>query len=588
MAATPDTAPPSTAPLNRLVMLAAPFWRWILLSTLLGFLTVASSISLLASSAWIISTAALRPSIADIQVAVVGVRFFGITRAVFRYLERLVSHNTTFKILTRLRTWFYAALEPLAPARLLHYRSGDLLSRIVADVDTLEDFYVRVLAPPLVAVAVLVGMLIFMATFTPALALVLLGGMLLLGLGVPLLARNLGATPGQQAVTARAALNAALVDGVQGMADVVAFGAEDDQLAHITGLSDDLMHQQRRMAWLDGLQAALGVLVVSLTMVSVLWVAIPVVDAVNLATLALATIASFEAVTPLPLTFQHLEGNLAAAGRLVEMVEAVTPAVIDPPGPHPQPEGYDLTVEGLTFHYPGVESGPPALHDVSFRVRQDETVAIVGPSGAGKSTLVNLLLRFWDYDTGTITLGEHDLRAYPADTVRALTGVVAQQTHLFNTTIRENLMIARPDASEAEIVTAAERAQLNTFIEGLPEGYATLVGEQGLGLSGGERQRVAIARALLKDAPLLVLDEATANLDAVTEAAVLDAVWALAAGRTTLIITHRLAGLDRADRILVLDGGRIVEEGTHADLLARDGLYRRLHALQGHLLSVEG
>ncbi len=578
------------SPLSHLLRLAAPFWRWIALATLLGFLTVASSISLLAVSAWIISTAALRPSIAAIQVAVVGVRFFGITRAVFRYLERLVSHNTTFKILTRLRVWFYAALEPLAPARLLQYRSGDLLSRILVDVDTLEDFFVRVLAPPLVAVCVLLGMLIFMGSFAPALALVTLVGMLALGLGVPLLMRRAGREPAREVVTLRAELNAALVDGVQGMADVVAFGAEDEQLAHITGLSDALIAAQARLTRLDGLQAALGVLIVSLTMIGVLWAAIPAVEGVNLATLALATVASFEAITPLPLTFQHLESSLAAAGRLTELVEGVTPAVSDPPGPSPAPQGYDLVVEELTFSYPGEPANtPPALDHVSFRVRQGEAVALVGPSGAGKSTLLNLLLRFWDYDTGTIRLGGHDLRAYRADDARALIGVVAQHTHLFNTSLRENLLIARPDASEDQIIAAARQARLHDFVTGLPGGYDTLVGEQGLGLSGGERQRVALARALLKDAPLLVLDEATANLDAVTEQAVMETVWGLAAGRTTLIITHRLAGLERADRVLVLAGGRIVEEGRHADLLAREGLYRRLHALQGnHLLSVEG
>ncbi|GAB4573181.1 MAG: thiol reductant ABC exporter subunit CydC [Anaerolineae bacterium] len=580
--------PPSRAAILRhLLRLAAPYWRWIALSTLLGFLTIASSVSLLATSAWIISKAALQPSIAEIQVAVVGVRFFGIARAVLRYLERLVSHNTTFKVLARLRVWFYAALEPLAPARLMQMQSGDLLSRIMADVGTLEEFYVRVLAPPLVAAAVLGGMLIFMGSVYPPLAVIVLGGMMALGLGAPLLTRWLGREPGRAAVHTRAALDAAAVDAVQGMAEIVAFGAQSTHLARLDALSADLERTQRRMARLEGLQAGLGVLIVSLTAFGVLAAAISHVDGVNLATLTLATIASFEAITPLPLTFQHLEEHLTAAGRLFEIVAGVTPTVIDPDTPARPPASGALAITDLTFRYP---DSPPALKGVTFSVPEGSFVAIVGPSGAGKSTLVNLLLRFWDYETGEIRLGGAELHTLRADDVRARISVVTQHTHLFNTTIRENLRLARPEASEADLIAAAQQAHIHAFIPGLPRGYDTLVGEQGLALSGGERQRLAIARALLKDAPLLVLDEPTANLDAVTEQAILRTLHATAASRqrTILLITHRLTGLEAADEILVMQAGGIVERGTHAALLAQDGLYRQLHALQGRLLSMEG
>ena len=231
---------------------------------LLGFLTVGSSIGLMATSAWIIATAALHPSIAVLQVAIVGVRFFGIARGVFRYLERLASHQVTFRVLARLRVWFYAALEPLAPARLMQYRSGDLLSRIVADIGTLENFYIRAVAPPLVAVLVAGLMWIFLGSFDPRLALAVIAMMLLAGVGVPLLSQMLSRQPGRRVVSVRADLNAALVDGIQGTADLVAFGAEAAQVRQVRALSDALGREQTQLAGISGLNIALGSLLTSL------------------------------------------------------------------------------------------------------------------------------------------------------------------------------------------------------------------------------------------------------------------------------------------------------------------------------------
>ena len=304
----------------------APYWPWVALSVLLGFLTVGSSIGLMATSAWIIATAALHPSIAVLQVAIVGVRFFGIARGVFRYLERLASHQVTFRVLARLRVWFYAALEPLAPARLMQYRSGDLLSRIVADIGTLENFYIRAVAPPLVALLVAGLMWIFLGSFDPRLALAVIAMMLLAGVGVPLLSQILSRRPGSRVVTVRAGLNAVLVDGIQGTADLVAFRAEAAQVRQVRALSDALGRDQARLAGIGGLDNALGSLLTSLAVVVVLALAIPLVTAgriagVSLAVLALATAASFEAVLPLPLAAQFLASSLAAARRLFEVVD---------------------------------------------------------------------------------------------------------------------------------------------------------------------------------------------------------------------------------------------------------------------------
>ena len=501
-------APRTTLPdLRRLLSFLAPYWPRVALSVLLGFITVGSSIGLMATSAWIIATAALHPSIAVLQVAIVGVRFFGIARGVFRYLERLASHQVTFRVLARLRVWFYTELEPLAPARLMQYRSGDLLSRIVADIGTLENFYIRAVAPPLVAVLVAGLMGIFLASFDPRLALAVIVIMFLAGIGAPLLSQMLSRKPGRRVMSVRAELNAALVDGIQGAADLVAYGAEAAHVRQVKSLSAVMGRGQTQLAAVSGLNIALGSLLTSLAVVAVLALAIPLVTAgriagVSLAVLALATAASFEAVLPLPQAAQFLESSLAAARRLFEIVDADGVAV--QPAPARESEIIreqeaslssikppSLEVSHLTLRYAAGE--PPALADITFSVPAGGCVAIVGASGAGKSTLANTLLRFWEPENGEIRLDGGEVRDLKPEAVRQQIGVVAQQTHLFNMTIGDNLRLARHGASLAEITAAARAAQIHDWIVSLDEGYDTWVGEQGLRLSGGERQRLAIA-----------------------------------------------------------------------------------------------
>ncbi len=570
----------------RLLKLAAPFRGWMSLAALLGFASIGSSIGLMTTSAYIIAKAALHPSIADLQVAIVGVRFFGIARGVFRYLERYVSHQVSFRLLARLRVWFYEMLEPLAPARLMEYKSGDILSRIIADIETLEQFFVRVVAPPMVAGLVASLMWFFMRSYGLWLAVSSLAFLALGGIGLPLLTRKLSQGLGRRMVTVRSELNLAMLDGIQGLAEVLAFGYEEHHQQRVAALSRELASLQGRMARIGGLHASLTVLLMNLATLVVLVIAIPLVttgrlDGIYLALLVLAAMASFEAVSSLPLAFQYLENSLEAAQRLFEIVD-VQSAVYDPLPPSPIPKGYGLSVKDARFRYAADEL--PALDGVSFHLPQGGSLAIVGPSGGGKSTLVNLLLRFWEYEAGWILLGGHELRAYQQEDLRRMIGVVSQHTHLFNATVRDNLLVARPDAGHADVVRAAQQAQIHEFIQSLPEGYDTWIGEQGLRLSGGQRQRLAIARALLKDAPFLILDEPTANLDSLTERAVMETIQALMAGRTTLIITHRLVGLESVDQILVLRRGRIVERGSHHDLCQMRGLYQHLWELQNQAL----
>jgi thiol reductant ABC exporter CydC subunit len=560
------------------------------LAALLGFATIASGIGLMATSGYLIAKAALQPSVADLQIAIVGVRFFGIARAVFRYLERYVSHEATFRLLVRIRVWFYTALEPLAPARLMAYRSGDLLARIVADVETLEQFYLRVLAPPFVAVMVMLLVAILMASFDPRLAMVQILFLLLAGAGLPLLTQALSRRTGRHLVRIRSRLNDALVDGIQGVADLLAFGQEERHRARVVGLSGELKRLQGLMALVGGLQDGLASLLMNLATLAVLVVAIPLVtgaglDGVYLAPLILIAMASFEAVLPLPQAFQYLGNNLEAARRLFEIVDA-EPAVADPRLPLPGPARFGLRVENLRFSYG--DAACPALDGVSFDLPPGGHLAVVGPSGAGKTTLVRLLLRFWDYQEGQILVGDRDLHLYDQEALRRTIAVVSQRAHLFNATVRQNLLLARPEAAEADMIRAAQQAQVHDFIQSLPQGYDTWIGEQGLRLSSGQRQRLAIARALLKDAPILLLDEPAANLDALTERELGAALQAVTAGRTTVTITHRLAGLEAADEILVLRAGRVVERGTHHDLMQMGGLYRRMWDLQNQVLADQG
>ena len=561
-------------------------WNWVALSILLSTLTIGSSVALIGTSSWLISTAALHPSVADLGVSVVGVRFFGISRGLFRYLERLVSHNVTFHLLARLRVWFYQKLEPLAPARLMEYKSGDLLARVIGDVETLENFYVRVVSPSLTAILVGVIVAIFFASFYLPIALVLIGFFLALGLILPLFAQLFSRVPGQRLITQRAELQSQLVDGIQGMADLLAFGQGGRHARQIEATGKDYGSTQKQMGRINGLHSALGTLLTNLGLWIVLALTIPQVTAGNikgvmLGTFALMTLASFEAVNPLPLAAQMWNVSREAAKRLFEVVDA-EPAVAETGDQRIEIDSFSLQFSNLSFAYPNQPTS--ALRNLSFIVPNGKSIAIVGPSGAGKSTIANLLLRFWEHETGEIALGGVPLKMLNQDEVRKKIALVSQNSYFFNTSIRENLRLARRSISQEEMESAARAAQIHEFIVKLPKGYDALIGEQGLRLSGGERQRLAIARALLKDAPILLFDEPTANLDPLTEKEVLATLFEIMHGKTSLLITHRLVGLQNLDQILVMDHGEIVEQGTQEELLKRPGLYRHLWDLQNQIL----
>jgi ATP-binding cassette subfamily C protein CydC len=542
-------------PTGRLLKLLRPF-RWgIALAVLLSFATVGSSVGLMATSAYLISRAALATNAVELSLALAGVRLFALSRAALRYSERTVSHTITFRVLTRLRVWFYEAIEPLAPARLMAYRSGDLLARVVNDIETLENFYARVVVPPIAAGLVAALTCAILGYFNWATAAAFLAFFLIAGVALPLLTRRLGREAGTAAIAARSELQAAVADDIFGMADLIAYGQDEPRVARTLRQSAALQAEQTRLAHLRGIANALTALITGGASLAILMIAVPLVtdgrlEGVYLALLPLAAAAAFEAAGPLALAYEHLGAGNAAATRLFELIDT-QPEVGDPAQLAPRPAEFSLEARDLTFRY--APNDPLALSGLSFTLPAGERVYITGPSGAGKTTLVNLLLRFWDVEPGMLLVGGRDIRDYAAEDVRSWIAVVDQHTYLFNSTIRNNLVLARAAATDEELLAACDEAQLGDFIRRLPDGLDTMVGENGLRLSGGERQRLAIARAMLKDAPIVILDEATAHLDALTEAAVWRGMERLMVGRTVLVIGHRGTALAGGYRVVELD-----------------------------------
>jgi thiol reductant ABC exporter CydC subunit len=524
-------------------------------ATLLGALTVIFGVGLMATAGYLISRAAERPPILSLMVAIVAVQFFGISRPVVRYLERLASHDMTLRVLGRLRARFFERIEPLAPAQLDGYRRGDLLSRMVADVDALQNLYLRGLEPPLVALlagGVSVGVA---SAVLPAAGVALAAGLLAGGIAVPAVAGVLGARAGRRQAAARGQLAAELVELTGAAPELVAFGLEHDALERVRTADAHLVRIARRSAFATGLADGLGLLVTGVTVAAVLALAVDAsghgrLDKVLIAMLALLALASFEAVTPLAAAARELSATLAAGRRILELTDQRA-SVLDSATPAPLPPWpFAVALEGASARYPGQPL--PALHGMSLRLAPGERVALVGPSGAGKTTVVNLLLRFLAPEEGRLTLGGRDVRDYRQDDVRSAFAVAGQDAHLFSSSIADNVRLGRPEAAEPEVEQALRQARIWDWVASLPDGLGTQVGEAGSELSGGQRQRIVLARALLAGAPVLVLDEPTAHLDRDTASALMRDVMAVADDRTVLLITHRDEGLELVDRTVQL------------------------------------
>jgi thiol reductant ABC exporter CydC subunit len=567
-------------PLLRLIWLARPLRGQLVLSVLAGAAATGCGVALLATSGFLLARASEHPNILAISVAVVAVRAFSIGRGVSRYLERLTSHDVAFRVLADIRVAIYRRLERLAPAGLAAFRSGDLLAALISDVDATQDLFIRGIGPPLAAA--LVGAA---AATVCLLILVPAGGVLALGLlaagvAAPPLAVAASRRAARATAAARGELGATVTDLLSGAADLHAFGAQDAALAAATQADGRLTALARRFAGATGLGSGLITGLTGLTVWGVLILGVAAVGhgtltRVPLAVLALTALASFEAVTVMPAAALQLGSARASASRIGAILDAPDP-VAEPTAPRP------LSAGPVHVHMSGVQvryepAGPLALDGFGLDLSPSRRVALIGPSGSGKSTVASVLLRFRDVVGGTVTLDGADLASYAADTVRTVIGGCPQDPHIFDASIRDNLRLARPLAGEQELAAAASQARLLPWIDSLPLGWDTPVGAHGAAMSGGERQRLALARALLADPAVLILDEPTAHLDPEARAALTADLLALTAGRATLLITHELEGLDQVDEIIVLEHGRVVQRGTHEQLMRAGGAYRQLH-----------
>ncbi|MGY3869077.1 heme ABC transporter ATP-binding protein/permease CydC [Aeromonas crassostreae] len=556
-------------------------WLSLSLGLLLALVTLVAGMGLLSLSGWFLSAAA----VAGMAVAsrdtfnymtpAGGVRFFSIVRTAGRWGERVVSHDATFRVLTRLRVWFWQKLSPLSTGALAGFRQADLLNRLVADIDAMDHVYLRLLTPIGAALLSCAGLVFFLSFFDGRLALIL-GAILLFGmLALPLVFFFAGRSPGQALIAGKARLRTRLVDYLDGQAELQMFAAAPQVLAELQEAEQALIRAQARMARVSGLANASVQLLSGWTLTLMLWLAGHGVGGAvpdpKTALMVFATLASFEALLPLAGAFQHLSTSLASARRLNEILQDARPPVW---GPHTRrAEGGALQLNELHFAYPG--NPQPVLHGCSLTLQAGEKLALLGQTGCGKSTLMGLLTREWTPQSGQIRLAGIPLTDYSEEALRASLSVVSQRVHLFAATLRDNLILAAPEASDARLTEVLQQVGLDTLLKD-GAGLDAWLGDGGRPLSGGERRRIGIARALLHDAPLWLLDEPTEGLDSRTERDIMALLMKLGADRAILLISHRLTGLAQMDRIALMEEGQIRLCAPHQALLA-DDYYQSLH-----------
>ncbi|MFZ1517562.1 MAG: thiol reductant ABC exporter subunit CydC [Ignavibacteriaceae bacterium] len=561
----------------KIVSLAKEYIYWMLLAALLGFFTVGSGIGLMMTSSYLIAKAAMQTPIYQLQVAIVGVRFFGISRGIFRYLERYISHNVTFKLLAKFRVWFFKSLIPIVPSKTIDFSSGDLLSRSIEDIESIEHIFVRVISPPFIFVATSVLMFGLLSIFSLTYSLIFIFMFGTSAVGIPLLTFLLSNKTGKEIILLKSKLKEFSIDNIQGLSELIFYNQKDRWINEFYELNNKLLKAEKRMNNIQSLHESLTGLMMNITVVIMLLSAIPdvtsgILEGVYLSVISIGIMASFEAVMQIPQAFQYLSKSTEAGNRLFEITETATY----------QPEqysaknstlDYNLRLDNISFSY---NYKTNALSNISFSINPGEKVAIVGASGAGKSTIVNILTKLWEYNSGNIFLGREIYTNISEDRIRNIISVVPQKVHLFTGTIKENLLVAKPDATDDELILALSKVNLETLVNSLPEKLNTNIGEFGKKLSGGESKRLTIARAFLKDSQIIIFDEINSHVDNLTEKKILETISNIPKEKSILFITHRIVQMKMFDKIIVLSSGKIVESGSHQELKEQNSYYKKL------------
>ncbi|TDT60184.1 ATP-binding cassette subfamily C protein CydC [Enterobacter sp. AG5470] len=552
--------------------------KWMLtFGVILAIVTLLASIGLLTLSGWFLSASAV-VGVAGIysfnyMLPAAGVRGAAITRTAGRYFERLVSHDATFRVLEHLRVSTFSKLLPLSPAGLARFRQGELLNRVVADVDTLDHLYLRVISPLVGALVVIIVVMVGLSVLDVSLAL-MLGGIMLATLFIlPPLFYRAGKPTGENLTTLRGQYRQQLTSWLQGQAELTLFGASERYRQELENTELNWHDAQRRQSDLTAVSQAVMLLISGAAVIAMLWFASGGVGentqpGALIALFVFCALAAFEALAPVTGAFQHLGQVIASATRITQLTEC-EPEVTFPQNTTAAPEQVAVQLDALSFSYPGQPQ--QALDNITLSISAGEHVAILGRTGCGKSTLLQLLTRAWDPQHGEIRLNDQPMRDFSEPVLRSLISMVPQRVHLFSATLRDNLLLAAPHASDEQLTAMLMRVGLEKLLD--DSGLNAWLGEGGRQLSGGELRRLAIARALLHDAPLVLLDEPTEGLDASTESQILELLAEVMKGKTLLMVTHRLRGLSRCDRIIVMDNGQIIEQGNHAALMAKQGRY---------------
>ena len=539
----------------KIASLSIEYRWWMILAALMSFLTVGSGIGLMMTSSYIIASAAIQTPIYQLQVAIVGVRFFGISRGVFRYLERYISHEVTFRLLAKLRLWFFKSVEPLIPSKKKDLTSGDLLSRSIEDIESLEHIFVRVISPPFVFVAVSLLMFYLLNLFSLKYSLIFISVFYLSAIGIPALTFLLSNKLGKEIISLKTKLKEFAVDSVQGLAELIFYNQTENWRNKFYSLQEKLLSSERKMSSIQSLHEILTGLAMNFTVLVMLYAAIPEVNAGNLngvylSVITIGIMASFEIVFQIPLAFQYLGKSVEAGERLLELtnenqIEDKKNICIDK-----KEFNSAIEMKNVSFSYDGKRE---VLHNFSIEIKKNDFIAITGASGSGKTTLVNLLTKLWYDYTGEITIDGIDYNNIPDENIRNLISVVTQNVHLFTGTIRENLLLAKIDATEEELFNALSKSDLISFVKNLSNGIDTNIGELGKKLSGGEAKRLAIARAILRNTPIIIFDEATSHLDQETESKILSMLEKLKGEKTIIFITHRTNNLQIFNNVIKIN-----------------------------------